>query len=216
MYYWLVNSTGKDVGSASLQTEGMTYSMYDKDSIKNMPFFQKPDFIPNTNALQVSYKAKVTDIIKCVFTNSKKSFFLNDKTKNLLLKYNLSPYELYEAKVLHRDKIYDNYFLIHFIDDMTKYIDYEKSTFNIKNMIEWQKWEIIKENIKFKNYEELINFYFNIKDSSVIMPLELNMINQNLDLLAFKFFGNNIIINEKIKTCLESNKITGIEILTLI
>lgn len=214
-YFWLIQSTGDDIGKASSQTKGMKvgYDFYGTNSVRNLPLFQKPDFEPDFDAIELNNQAKLTDIIIPTGVTPRTGFFLSDKTKKIFDNFKLSPHIYYPAKVIHKTKTYDNYFWIQFIEEMSDNIDFEKSEFEMKESFGWQNWITIECNLKFKEKTDLIKFYNQLDSMNKIIPRKLFFKNKKYDILGFKYFANKLLISSFLKNAFDINNIKGVELI---
>jgi len=214
-YYWLIQSTGDDIGKASSQVKGMIegYDYYAENSVWKLPLFEKPNFEPNFNALQLNNSAKLTDIIIPTGLISKTGFFLSEKVKNLLKEFKLPTHIYYQTVIIHKNKAQNNFYWIQFTQEMSDTIDYENSIFDLKEAFGWQNWIEIESNIKFKSTFELIEFEKIQSSMKQIIPSKLSIINNEFDIYGFKYFPNKILITEKLKNAFDTNDIKGVEML---
>lgn len=217
-YYWLIQSTGDDIGKASSQVKGMKdgYDFYGPYSVRNLPLFQKPNFEPNLDALQLNNQAKLTDIIIPTGVTPRTGFFLSEKTKKIFEEFKLSPHIYNPSKVIHKNKTYDNFYWIQFIQEMSSNIDFKKSSFDLKRAFGWQNWIEIESNLKFENKGKLSDFYDSQSAMNRILPNKLSFINEEFDFYGFNYFANSFLLNQKIKNALDTNHIKGIEIIPLV
>ncbi len=216
-YYWLIPSTGDDIGKASSQVKGMKegYDLYADNSVWKIPYFESPKIEPNFDALQLNNTAKITDIIFATGLVPNTGFFLNEKVKDLLKDFKLPNHIYYKAIVLHKNKVYDNYYWVQFTQEMSDLIDFDNSIFDLKRAFGWQEWIEVENNMTFKNKIKLIEFYYAQSSMNRIIPQSLNLINKNHELQIFSYFANKLLISEKLKSTLEINKINGIELIEL-
>ncbi len=190
-YYCLIQSTGDDIGKASSQIKGMKdgYNLYADNSVWKLPLFEKPKIEPNFNALQLNNSAKLTDIIIPTGLISKTGFFLSEKVKDILKDFILPNHIYYKAVVIHKNKVYDNFYWIQFTQEMSDTIDYENSVFDLKRAFGWQNWTDVESNPKFKNTFELIEFDKMQSSMNQIMPSKLSLIKNGFDIYGFRYFA---------------------------
>lgn len=215
-HYWLIPSTGKDIGGVSSQIKEMSrgYNLNADNSVWKIPILRKIDFNPNLNSFVLNYNSKLTDIIFDIGLLPSSGFLLTNKVKIILEKFNLPKHTFYPATIIHREKIYE-YYWIQISEELSNFISYEKSTFDLKKNIGWQEWIDIEKCLKFNNVEELILKNKN-KGSSFynLIPEKLYM-NKSYDLYSFNYFSNHLIINYEIKKALDYNGIKGFETICL-
>lgn len=105
-------------GTMNRQASDSVYKVYDKF----------PSFIPNLNHLVLHKKAKLTDVLSCVFINS--GFIISNKVKLVLSKYNIVNYKYYPAVIRHNGAmIEDNYSWFFPVGDISGQINYAKTDF---------------------------------------------------------------------------------------
>lgn len=217
-YYVLKNSTGDDIGKEYPQTDGMCaeYRSSLPNSISFLPNLELPNFEPNLDYFILDKKANLTDFISTGLINAT-GFIMNDKAKTIFEKFNLMPHKFFPARILNKNKFVSNYYWLHLCLDYSNLIDYRKSQFILKKMPPWNipNWDYQIEPIKVDSKEGLTAIWKQ-NNSKQIYPVVLYLndkFEKKLSLFAFKHFGDSVIISEYLKTALEENKVTGIEML---
>jgi len=184
------------------------YNHSAKNSYRKMRHDNFPDFVPNLQSYVLDEVAKLTD-----FLSKGHPYFgllINDKMKNLIQDFCLPTSKFYHASIMNGKHLCHNYFLFHFISDLSDSIDYKKTLFYL-----WDTFEA-SPTICFKNKSDLQNKYKEIDSITKIRTDKFILKSQNkinFDLFHISFFDNTIYISHRLKTALEEAKVTGIEIM---
>ncbi|WP_290796210.1 hypothetical protein [Flavihumibacter sp. UBA7668] len=212
-YYVLKYSTGKEIGKTYPQTNGMSdnYNFEISDSINFLPNLETPLFIPNLNYLKVDENAKITDFISTGLINAT-GFIVNEKIKSLFDNYKIADHMYFPASLYYKHKHIKAHWL-HFTNDYTSLIDFNKSTFDLRSPITWDIWSTIEANIKFNTLSSLIEKHKEKEVLDQIFPEELCIkLKLEIHLLTFRYLGTRVLISETLLNQLKKEKITGYEI----
>jgi len=190
-------------------TIGGTINLNEPNSIWHVEHNKLPSFIPNLNHIPVRNCAKLTDFISWVPISF--GFIVSQKAKEVFEQFDLGIHAFYPARVVHKQKTYDNYFwLLWEFPDVLPNIEYIKSKFYLGDMDDKKIKDL---NINSSN--DLIQITESIEDLVSIIP-ELLSINDkflsNFDVMKLPFEHYPKIITQKLAQSLEENKITGIRI----
>lgn len=98
-----------------------------------------PDFIPNLE-LELHKKAKQTDYLNAFSISF--GMIINDKFKSILEDFNLPSHAFYPIKV-HQEKSVFKYYWFHYIVDLWKYIDVQKSFLQVYKKFEFEVEKVI-------------------------------------------------------------------------
>jgi hypothetical protein len=218
-YYYLRNSL-KDIGSAPMQIKSMSdgYDFGAANSLRKLTFFTKPAFIPNLQYFVLAHKAKVTDFIHDII--SAYGFLISQKAKNIMVNFNLPQQIYFVAGVMYHKKMLGDYYWLHLLEEDTHLIDLAESNFCVQKG-GWYDDEWYEDKVEpayFKSMEEVVLKRKEIVGSGrYIRPYKLSVKANSLnrDMYIFTFMRSQYIISENLKNALESEKITGIEILPL-
>jgi hypothetical protein len=219
-YFILSNSTGKDIGKKYPQTDGMggLYPFGDKDSISNLTSFQIPDFTPNLNYFNIHKSAKLTDFVSTGLITAK-GFLVSKKAKITLEQFNLPKHKFYPAKLLYKDKFYEDYYWMHLGEDFTDYIEFDKTEFITKNQPPWdvENWDYKITTIDIPNIDTLLSIKSKYAGSfTIIEPRSLffnSKFNKEIDLIAISAIQDGIVlISEKLREALTNQNIDGIQV----
>lgn len=206
-FFKIRNSVGKEIGETYPQLNCLNQDIAFR--------FNAWSFIEEDIELlfELEQKSKPTDILSDA-SISGFGLIINEKVKNILLKFNLMNFKLYNAKVKLNGK-FEQYFYIHFFDlNLTKQIDYENSKFYETNWTFKENEIVIK---SFENYLEL-----KVLDNEAKFGVEINEIfvkeyfDKTLDVFCFLPFHSHLFISEKLKKYLIQNKISGLEFMPAI
>ncbi len=132
----------------------------------------------------------------------------SEKFRKVLESLHLPPHRFYDAEIDVKHKKH-NYFVLHFIQDWTKDIDYSKSVFNVVALLENER--IVKrlnvgEVKSLENYNEINEMLAEI--DQYLYPAKLHF----LPLISYDIWGlqGQIIFSEQAKQAIEQVQITGI------
>ena len=220
MNYYYLRISLKDAGSAPMQIKGMSdgYDFGAANSLRKLTFFTKPAFIPNLQYFVLAHKAKVTDFIHNSFISAD-GFLINQKAKNIMVNFNLPQHIYFIAGVMYHKKMLGDYYWLHLLEEDTHLVDLAESSFYLQNKGLYDDWyENEVEPADFKSMEEFALKRKEVAGSrqyirSYKLSVKANSLNR--DVYIFTFMHNQYIISENLKNALESEKITGIEILPL-
>jgi len=132
----------------------------------------------------------------------------SEKFHYLLEKFILPPYRFYNCEISIKKKTH-NYFVLHFLQNWAKVIDYSKSVFKVIPLSERQK--VIKrcnpgEIKSFKNYTETIEKL--VEADQYLYPAKLHFLPHiNYDIWGLH---GQIILSEHAKQTIENAGITGV------
>lgn len=212
-YYVLKNSTGKEIGKTYPQTNGMSndYNFQIPESINFLPNLETPLHTPNLNFFKVDDKAKITDFISTGLINAT-GFIVNEKIKSLLDNYNIAEHMYFPARLYHKNKLINAYWL-HFTKDYTPTINFQKSTFNLLSPITWDVWSTLETNLKFSNLTSLIESHKEKDSLDQFFPNELTINSKNqIHILSFQYLGTRVLISDFLLNRLKKENITGYEV----
>jgi hypothetical protein len=171
-----------------------------------------PGFTPNLDYFIVHAKAKLTDLLSATTVDG--GFLISPRFKMLWEKFILTSHRFYPAKVLYKKRFYEFYWL-HIISNLTRFVDYRKSTFfayyNYRHNLGY---------ISIKSKEDLAIKKAKIKkdnpEKTITIWAETICLNEHfdksLDLFTVGGFDSNYYISERMKAVIESEKITGCNI----
>lgn len=211
-WYAISNATGKEVGNVYPQVESMApgYDLKKPESVHNMPFDKFPDFEPDLSYFVLEKKAKLTDVISTGYIIAN-GFLISEKLKNQFEKFNLPEHRYYPARVLYKNTLHNNYYWMHFANDCTSLLDFDRSTFKLTHPLPFFR-EGIK-HISAKNADEL-RLAKNAEASNEIFFDKIKLkkgADPDLDMLFFDFPWRKFYINEKLMNNLTDLKITGFQ-----
>ncbi len=133
----------------------------------------------------------------------------SEKFRDILQNLNLPPYRIYNCEISVKNKIH-NYFVLHFIQDWAKEIDYPKSVFNVIDYFD--DFKIVKqltagEIYSYDNYEERRTKLAEIEQD--LFPAKLHFPPHiNCDVWGLQ---GQIILSEHAKQVIEEAGITGVD-----
>lgn len=219
-YFILRNSTGDDIGNVTgiqIEKRSPDYPYNEKNSFQFLPNLAPPEVTPNFDYLIVEKKANMTDFISCIGIVNAVGFIISERAKQLFEQFNLMPCNFYPARLLHRNKFYE-YFWMHLAADYINHIDYSKSSFVIRKppLYETPNWDEQKMPVEIDSPQTIIAIRKQNAGVRTISPVNLFMngsFNNNTDLFAFSSFDKDrVIISEKLGRAIIDQQLTGIEL----
>ena len=164
---------------------------------------------PNLDYFVVHNKAKLSDLLSVSVIHG--GFLVSKTFKELLERFHLPNHRFYPARVYHRRKFYE-YYWMHIICNLTDEVNYEKSAFkiyynyahNLGSINVYSKEDLLekKEKVKADNPGKNVTIWgekLYLKDS----------FNTSLDLFEIGTFDANTYIANRLKEEIEAQKITG-------
>ena len=203
----------KDTGKIYPQIQKMCsgYDFDAKNSVDSLARATKsfPINEPNLDYFVIHNNAKLTDLLSTGIISG--GFLISNELKDVFEKFNLISYKLYKARVYHKKVFYD-YFWIHFISNLTKFVDYDKSTFFI-----YETFIHDLGDIKISSESDLIEKRMKIKNDNpdktiTIWSKDLYLTDQfdkKIDLFEIGSFDSNFYISEQLLNELNDKNITG-------
>ncbi len=175
--------------------------------------FEKIEIKPILSNVVLYANAKQTDLID-TFGDIGFCFgyLISNKFKETLDQFNCYGFQYFETYIIQKNQKLDNYLQTNIYDFPYQFIDFEKTTFSIKDSI---KRKIIFESINILNLEDFYKKISSLKYPESISLSNLSFDDQmNLDFFPLRFFENGGykgIVSERLKNEIEKNDITGIE-----
>ncbi len=133
----------------------------------------------------------------------------SQKLRAILETFNLPPHCFYNCEIRVKQKTY-NYFILHFLQDWNKAIDYQKSVFDVIAYMDNNR--LVKrlnagEVKSFSNYEDISEMLLEVQQE--LRPAKLHF----LPHINYDIWGlySQIILSEKAKQAILDAKITGVE-----
>jgi len=202
-------SASKETGNVFPQIKSMTkdYNFTATNSIRRLKLKQFPDFTPNLDSFYLDPKAKQSNTLSNAVLNF--GFVVDNQIYNIVSKFNLPDNRFFKASIFFKNEIKSNYFLFHYLCDLSENINYSQTEFFV-----WDSFEIT-DRFKVENRDQLSNkreqlpmlksirthkYYFN---PSFQIPY---------DIFHISFIDPRTYISHRLKTALEEAHITGIEI----
>lgn len=212
-FYQIENQVDTDEVGRNIypQTDGLvgnaTFSSntsYSLLSYHNMP----EEFIP-LETIKLANSAKQSDFISTAIISGY-GFIVSDRVKNIILEHIIVNHKFFKIPIIHRQNELNNYNWLHLFQPKQEYIDFKKSTFQVKRFS-----NIIKEEIQFKSIEDYWDQRKYYKPGELFKAKEIYINTNNFDFLYTGVGGIKYIVSEKLLNSLKENEITGYKILNL-
>lgn len=215
-YFTLENSINEKIMGNIPQTKEYIHhcDIWNDPNFIEKFYYRKIENKPILSNLILYSKANITDFIDAKsgigFSNS--SIVISNKFKSILEKFNCYELQFFQTYIVHKNKENHNYWQTHFGKLAYDYVDYEKSTFVIKEIINNEAYYTF---LDIKNKED----FFKLKEE-IVYPKWLYIkdirYTENMDLDYFDIGnlmngGNHGIVSERLKKAIEEEGITGIE-----
>lgn len=202
MWFSVENKTDKEVGSVFPQVSCLNQNL--SRSIKFDDFVN----LDSELLFQLEPKAKLTDVLSQA-NISAHGLLINKKVKDLLEKFKLMEHRYYKCLVKDNTGITHDYYWLHISDySVLDKIDYANSKFNLRESGFREKNITLD---SFKDYKDKLDFLgilYTVSADELVLSQEFD---SSIDLFNIPIFiKKKIIISEKLKTELISQKITGI------
>lgn len=155
-------------------------------------------------------KYKLTDIIEGGI-QGRDYYFVSEKFKNIFDIADELQLEFFPVEVIHKNNVY-NYYLLNFIEDNSKHIDFKKSIFFLVNKISGKEIMELKINSleNFNSKRITISGDKNIKFENDVIRLSPQFDQKSNIYLFDLFLFGKMAVTEKVKKMILENKITGI------
>lgn len=207
----------KETGPVYPQIQKMSNGYDNKadNSIKKLFRHSKsfPDFKPNLDSFILETRSKQTDILSNALSG--RGIIISSKVKSIFESVKTCPVRFYEASVIHKKELLNDYFWMHIISDYTDFVDYKSSSFFI-----YQNFMINLGHIKVSSKEDLIEKEEKLKKDNPHTTLSiwsekikmLPSFDLTLQLFRIGNFDSKIYIGDSLKNILMENKITGYKV----
>ena len=161
------------------------------------------NYVPDLTAIKIFERTKVTDVISCGLGPGN-DLVISPKFKSIITEFSSSKYQLFEATV-NKKKEKFQYWWVHYIYDLEKFVDFKSSTFF------HVKAELKEKADKIKNYQDYRKFYDEEDKLGFIKTTNTVLKHAPLDFFMVGQFNQTHYISQALKDRLVSENITGIE-----
>ena len=191
---------------------GLTKEWFDRpQSFTHLTNQKFPSFEPDF-LFELEDKAYLTDVVS-PSNISAQGYLVNEKAKELFSQFNIMEHKIYPA-ILIADGFKLNYFWIHFKENHDYFmenIDYNKSTFHIRNMA-FMKIE----DVSINSYQEYLEKAKELPFSRQISATHLTF-SDDFNAKEYDwFYMNSLFLNPRIsqrfKEAINIHKVTGLSI----
>ncbi len=211
-YYKIVDVKPASAYGVIPQSQRMTegYNYLAPNSVRNIPSKEKIECIPNFDAIQLNYRAKLTDWISSInVIPSWIYLILSEKLSGIILSYKM-PKELqsFNAYVVKRKKKY-NYKCLYSYNLNKQIVNYEKSQFAIVD-------DFYRTKIQATRVANLDELYAKQKEmkGGENLTFEKVVLNQNrIDTDFFRLMdgvASGYYVSERLKNAIQEAECTGI------
>ncbi len=156
--------------------------------------------------LRLPVKGKITDIMSCSW-GAGGDFIVSERFYNILRELNCSSVQFFPITFEHKKTLHSNFYFVHFIYKLEKFIDYASSIYNEYFI------EDLNKN-KPKNYTEfkkLVNTHKKYNYFRLVKTILQDSFPAEEDLFVLSYANQNKYISIRLYDIIKSNKITGLE-----
>lgn len=193
------------------QTDGLvgkdTFSSehcYTKFTHYNLP----ENFTP-IEKIKLANSANQTDFLSTTLISGF-GFIVSNKMKLILEQHNIVNHRFYKIPIVHQQQELDKYYWFQMYEPKQGYVDFEKSTFQVRRFR-----RIIKDEIKFSSIDNYWEERKNYKPGELFRTKNVVINPDEYDFLYLSVGGTEFLISEKIMNVMLDNNITGYEITEL-
>ena len=210
-YYILSNSINKKmIGNSFPQIQQMYngYSYTKENSVHNLKCYSFPVTPPNLHSFELHKMAKLTDVLSAAVINF--GFIISDKAKNVIETFSLpSQSAFYRSSIYVKNEITHNYNFFYFIEDLSEYIDYDRTEFYLTDLDEKFDFFKVKSASELKTRRNQISTIKKIRTDKYFIKPSFTI---PYDIFYISYADTRTYISHRLKTALEEANITGIEI----
>lgn len=181
-----------------------------------------PDFQPEFQPVLLSRKSSLVDFVDAAGVVGGTGLLMSEKALGVLEGMKLPPHQIYPLEVIHKEKRVEHprYFWMQILlFDNYGWIDFERSEFSVKHHLDMEE-ETIGEPVQLRNERELKRLIEEKRADNYILTSKITLngvyARAPFDLFYFDCLGGLIglypIINDRLKSALEKNGITGYDL----
>ncbi|MBL0077776.1 MAG: hypothetical protein KBA13_11620 [Chitinophagales bacterium] len=209
-YYYLVRSSDRKIVGEYTQMvaydDDETYNLLKSEyRILKKNSFQSVPIDRINIPIKVGEESFLTDFISSGFIGITNAIF-TDRVVQLLKNFNTLNTQIVNIKILYKNLIYDNYKIVHFTESLLPKVNFDKSEFYNSMTLD---------PILIKNYDDFIT-----KRNDLVKKYEQPFLQkiiidkkhiEGLDYFTIGDSSFDLIVSERLKQALISNKITGVD-----
>ena len=177
--------------------------------IKNF-YFEKIEITPIVSNAILKNNSKLTDLISIPVMGFSNKLLISGKLKKIIEKYKESGIQYFQSGVYHKNRFFEDYWVMNIFEFNNEYIDFEKTEFSLRIRKKGGGTELKKININSTDeLSEKIAFH---KKKQEIVKAERVFIRTKIN-DNFFVLKNSIkyIVSENLKKEIEESGCTGIE-----
>jgi hypothetical protein len=205
--------TGPQYPQVQKMTPGYDYSALNSVHSMSKNYQSLPDYTPNLDSFILHGRAKMTDMLSVAVISG--GFLVSERFKAILESFSLPEHKFYQARLKHKGKLFEHFYWLHIICDLTEFVDYPASSFfaylnysqDIGNIdiISKEDYERKRAKLKKDNPERTITVWA----KSITLTAGFD---NTLDLFEISSFMNNVFISERLQKAIVEGGITGCNI----
>lgn len=168
-----------------------------------------PEDILPFDYLELDRGAKLTDLMSSSFGGN--GFLVSEKLRNILEQSFIKDIKFYDVILFGQTGEIKGYYYLHSASCLREYIDYEKSTFYIGDILRNYIREL---NFKPSNFSDLEKYQKKLPFAEELVCVKQYWLKGNfsfdLDLFQLSAYNYDFFISTKLKNLIAKNNITGI------
>lgn len=176
--------------------------------------FKKIDYEPITSNAILEKKARPTDLISSRSIGFTLKLLLSGKLKRIIEKYSKNKCQFFQAPVIFKDYLINDYWLLSPYNFNMEFIDYHKSAISVR--VRRIEGGTESKPLKADDYKEFMSIINNHKEKKEIVSIDniilKDNVNEDFFLLNHRL---SYIVSEKLKKEIENAQCTGIEFMPI-
>ncbi|MEH6658595.1 imm11 family protein [Leeuwenhoekiella marinoflava] len=190
--------------------------VWDEPKFIDKFYFTKIDFEPITSNAILEKKAKLTDLISSNGIGFTLKLLISGKLKKILERYSGKKYQFFQAPVIFKNELINDYWLVNSYNFNLEFIDYDKSSINVsirKKEGGTEPKSVIASNLD--KFMKIVNYH---KERNEIVTITKVVLKKHIkcDFFALRYVGGGLFtVSEKLKKEIEGAGCTGIEFMPI-
>lgn len=185
----------------------------DSDFVRQLNGDRFPEFIPYIGTLILQKGSAVTDFISAAMIST--GFVCSDKAMNIIKEHILGMTKFYKLSLRHKGVDYQNYQLMHCINNYVDKVDFDRSVFHIQKLENNEKIGKVQ---SIENLHEYLQLSKQLNKNSYgdwqfLVPITIRFkddFKPEHDMFLIWGITYKTYISERLKADLEKNKVTGV------
>lgn len=218
MKYYSIDNATSEIGKNFPQVQNIEMAVgktvNDPDFAWRIEADKVPNFKPYIGTLILKDGSLMTDFISTSILSH--GFVCNEKVENIIRKYSFGITNFYELGVKYNEQLYDNYKLMHCVNNYAKIIDYTKSDFKRLKIENNMK---VGERYSINSFDEFVTLKNNLSknkygDWCFIEPITIKFedgFHPTHDIFIIWNLTTKFYVSERLREDFENSQISGIQ-----